>query len=214
MTEPGTITSLVNRLSDGELLSRDDLFPVVYAELHGMVRQRLRGEQQARKIGATDLVHGVFAKLFGGRDAIESGTNGIAEPDRRQWQNRAHFFGAAARAMEQILVDLARDDDRDNRHLGARAMGSRPGVTLDPDALVGDSAHGSAEIDVLALAEALRELEEQDAELADIVRQRVYLGRTADQVASTLGISTRAAQQHWALARAWLLRRMKSGLRD
>lgn len=206
MNDPGTITRLVNKLSAGELLSRDDLFPIVYAELRGMARHRLQHEREA--VPATELVHQVYVKLFGG-----------SEQRNVRWESRAHFFGAAARAMEQLLIDAARRERTRKSRIGeqvgsGKIQGGNNGVGtgngFDLDALAGATDTGAtAKVDVLILAEALRELSAQDADLAELVRLRVYLGQTVEGVATTLNTSVRTVHRDWALARAWLLRRMK-----
>lgn len=225
MSDQGDITKLVNRLCAGELLSRDDLFPIVYAELRHMAAGKLREDPMARHIGVTELVQVVYLKLFGDGPAIqhaEAGTpNGhgggasAAAPEKasvqsRRWQNRRHFFGSAARAMERILVDVYRDRQKAPARAGILAGDGM----LEPDSLSDGREHAERTIDLLALSAALRELEAQDEVLAEIVRHRVFLGLTADEVANTMGITTRTVQRHWAMARAWLLRRMKSGRLD
>ncbi len=205
MDDQGKITQLVNKLSAGELLSRDDLFPVVYAELRGMARRRLQHEHDA--VPATELVHQVYVKLFGG-----------GEQRNVRWESRAHFFGAAARAMEQLLIDAARRERTRKMRIGEQigngvvkgdgGGGSSNGFDLD--AIAGETqSEPNTTIDVLRLAEALRELSVQDADLAELVRLRVYLGQTVEGVATTLNTSIRTVHRDWALARAWLLRRMK-----
>ncbi|MEK6702597.1 MAG: ECF-type sigma factor [Planctomycetota bacterium] len=199
MSDQGAITRLVNKLGAGELLSHDDLFPVVYAELRGMAQHRLQRESGA--VPATELVHQVYVKLFGG-------LNGNAKSVR--WECRAHFFGAAARAMEQLLIDSARRR-RTRRELKDAPAQSGDASGFDLDALTGELQGGdmTGKVDVLTLAEALRELAAQDAALAELVRLRVYLGQPIDVVATTLNISARTVSRDWALARAWLLRRMR-----
>ncbi len=207
MNDPGTITRLVNKLSAGELLSRDDLFPLVYAELRGMARHRLQHEQEA--VPATELVHQVYVKLFGG-----------SEQRNVRWESRAHFFGAAARAMEQLLIDAARRQRTRKIRIGEQVDGTSANGSgqdgkatqngFNLDALAGLTHRGPGDpVDVLRLAAALRELSEQDADLAELVRLRVYLGQTVEGVATTLNTSVRTVHRDWAMARAWLLRRMR-----
>lgn len=185
---------------------RDDLFPIVYAELRGMARHRLQHEQEA--VPATELVHQVYVKLFGGN-----------EQRNVRWESRAHFFGAAARAMEQLLIDAARRKQTCKSSIGEQVVGAnahgngqdgkatRNGFNLD--ALAGMTDPGPGDIDVLRLVQALRKLSEQDADLAELVKLRVYLGQTVEGVATTLNTSIRTVHRDWAMARAWLLRRMR-----
>lgn len=204
MPDTGTITSLVNRLSAGELLSRDDMFPVVYDELRGMAGHRLRygGSEHT----PTDLVNMVYVKLFGGPPTEISD-----DADRGRWENRAHFFGAAARAMEHLLVDDARRERVRRRHLGPRAQGgTTEGFGLDAAPA---QPERTSRVDVELLAAALKELEAQDPILVEVVRLRVYLGHDAGTVAQTVQQSVRTVQRDLKFAHAWLgLRLGRMGL--
>lgn len=200
MPQTGTITSLVNRLSAGELLSRDDMFPVIYAELRGMARHRLRyGHYEGTP---TDLVNMVYVKLFGGSrtdagDVVSSG----------RWENRAHFFGAAARAMEHLLVDDARRKRVRRKHLGSRVQGGATAdFSLDAEPR---RPMRPPPVNVELLAAALKELEAQDSHLAEVVRLRIFLGHDVETVAQILQQSVRTVQRDLAIARAWLQRRLR-----
>ncbi len=201
----GNITNLVNRLSRGELLSRDDMFGVVYSELRGMARRSLRSDAMKSQVAPTELVHQVFVKLFGNAN-LADGEDGKESPDR--WANRAHFYGSAARAMEQVLIDAARRDRTRRKHMDGRGLGLLGGDDGAPQESPNGDAEG-ANLDVTLLADALRELEAQDPALAELVRLRVYLGHTAEATAQTMKTSIRSVHRDWALARAWLLKRMK-----
>lgn len=183
---PGSITRLVNRLGAGETASRDPRVPVLYEELRKHAAAALRKRGDARRICTTDLVHMAYLRLFGGAEV--------------KWESRAHFYGSAARAMERILVEHA-------RRKGNGPVMDVAGLDL-PDG--GSAAPAvAAGLDAAAVSIALAELEAQDRDLAELVRLRVFAGLTLDTISEVLGIPSRTLDREWALARAWLSRRMK-----
>ncbi|MFZ4576472.1 MAG: ECF-type sigma factor [Phycisphaerales bacterium] len=200
MTNPGTITALVNRLSAGELLSRDEMFPLVYAELRGMARHRLRSGPADRT--PTELVNMVYVKLFGSPPPGAAASGG---PGR--WENRAHFFGAAARAMEHLLVDDARRARTQRKNLGPQAQGGSTGG-FDLDSIPVEPDDKTAK-DIELLSIALRELEATDAELAELVRLRIFLRQSPEVIADAVQMSVRKLQRELACARAFLQNRLR-----
>jgi RNA polymerase sigma factor (TIGR02999 family) len=184
-----SITSLLQRwqAGDGEALER--LMPLVYAELHGIAARSLSRERPSHTLQSTALVHEAFLKLVDQR--------------RVDWQSRAHFFGLAAQLMRRILVDHARRAHRVKR--GSNA----PRVALDD---AGPLADGTATdpADALTLDRALRELETIDARQGRIVELRFYGGLTIEETAAVLEMSPATVKRDWAMARAWLHRRIAS----
>lgn len=215
---PGSITSLVNRLSAGELLAQDRMFPIVYATLRAIARRHHR-DQIPGGLGLTDLVHEAYLKLFGAPPGELGPAGDSRVPRQVVWQSRAHFFGAAARAMEQVIVNAARRERTRRRSIGSRVAsegseGAERYLELDrlPAAQATGTqmlACGSTPIDLVLLSQALRDLEAQDESLAQLVRLRVYLGQSVETASELLGRSPRSVHRDWILARAWLLRRTK-----
>lgn len=161
-----------------------DLAETVYAQLRALAQQRMNAERHGHTLSATALVHEVYLRLAGPR----------AEP----WQNRAHFYAAAAQAMQRILIDHARAK-------GARG-GVCPSLSDLPDAaalLAGDPER------IVAVDAAITRLESEDPEAAAVVRLRFYAGLSAEQAAETLGISLRSAARLWTFARATLHRMLR-----
>lgn len=176
----GEVTRTLAALRDGDTGALDRLFPLVYGELRRTADLLLNREFEAHTLQPTALVHEVYLKL------ARSGA-----PDA---ESRAHFLGIAARAMRQVLVDHAR-----KRKAAKRGKGEAF-VTLGEHA---DAAAPDAE-SMLALDDALQRLGRLDARLAQVVELRFFGGLTEEQVAATLGVTSRTVQRDWAKARAWL----------
>lgn len=176
----GEVTRTLAALRSGDAGAIDRLFPLVYAELRKTADLLLAREFEAHTLQPTALVHEVYLKLARG-----------GNPDAG---SRAHFLGIAARAMRQILVDHAR-----KRKAAKRGKGE-VFVTLGEHA---DAAAPDAE-SMVALDDALERLAALDPRLAKVVELRFFGGLTEDQVAATLGVTTRTVQRDWAKARAWL----------
>ena len=166
----------------GDPHAASQLLPLVYDELRCLAAQKLAHEKPGQTLQPTALVHEAYLRLVGKDNA------------GRHWDGRGHFFAAAAESMRRILVERAR----------ARATLKRGGriqrLDLDQVELACDErAH-----ELLALDEALCELERHDLRTAQLVKLRYYAGLTHQQAAEALGISRRAADRLWVLARAWL----------
>lgn len=180
----GEVTRLLGALRAGEPDALDRLFPLVYAELRRAADHLLAREGAGHTLQPTALVHEVYIKLAGG-----------APPDA---SNRGHFIGLAARAMRQILVDQAR-----RRKASKRGDGQVP-VRIT-NAQVGVDMHLD---EFLALDDALNRLAGVNERLRQVVELRFFGGLTEDEVAATLGVTTRTAQRDWAKARAWLYKEL------
>ena len=181
------VTRILSAVEQGDAGAAEQLLPLVYDELRKLAAQRLAREAPGQTLQATALVHEAYLRLVGPADV-------------GRWENRAHFFAAAAEAMRRILVEAARRKKR-LRHGGGLRR-----VELPAD---GPAITGTPE-DVLAVHEALDRLAAADAQAAELVKLRYFGGLTFDQAAEVLGVSPRKAYIIWAYARAWLLRCLES----
>lgn len=185
-TNPNPVTQLLDAAANGNKDAKKDLWAVIYDELHRMAHQQMLGEAPGRTLQSTALVHEAYLKLFANDDI--------------QWENRRHFFGAASRAMRQILIDDAR-----RRRRGKRGGGVKPGQLLEEPA-----TFDSEPALVLALDEALTELEKEDKRKGEVVQLRYFAGLTEEETANALEISRRTVQLDWRFARAWLNRKLST----
>lgn len=176
----GEVTLILQAMESGDEDAARRLFEQVYAELRGLAGAKLRDEPAGQTLQPTALVHEAWLRLGG--------------DDQPAWENRAHFFGAAAEAMRRILVDRARRKRRE-RHGG----GMRRIEWADLDlALTGDDDT------VLAVHEALERLAAHDPVGARLVELRFFAGLSSAEAARALGLAERTAKRTWAYARAWL----------
>ena len=159
----------------------ESYFPQVYDELRRLAAAKLAYERDGHTLDATGLVHEAYLKLGG--DSFTS---------------RSSFFRAAAESMRRILVDHARAKKADKRGGDFMRMS------------LSDVADKEADVDLLALDEALSELEKHDLNAAELVKLRYFSGLTHIDAAEAMGLTRRQADGLWALARAWLYRRLKS----
>ncbi len=177
-----TVTRWLNQPPEAREV--EDLWPLVYDELRELARARMAREAHEHTLQATVLVHEAYLRLVG-----------EAAPE---WNGRGHFFGAAALAMRRILVEQAR---RRKRH---KRGGDRKRVELD-DACAAIDPPGE---DVLAVDEALRELEARDARKGRIVNLRYFAGLTAAETAEVLGVSIGTIEREWRFIKVWLRDRL------
>jgi RNA polymerase sigma factor (TIGR02999 family) len=184
---PNDITQLLIDLrgAGGDGAAMDRLLPVVYEELRRIARRQLGGERPDHTLSTTALVHEAYLRM--------------ADQTRLEWQDRAHFFAAAAQAMRRILVDYAR------RHRAEKRGGGRAQVTLD-DAMV---AAGERADQLVALDEALTRLAALDPRLARVVECRFFAGLTEEETAEALGITDRTVRRDWVKAKGWLLAELR-----
>ena len=181
------VTRILNAIEQGDAKATDELLPLVYEELRVLASQKLSHEAPGQTLQATALVHEAYLRLVGD------------EP--RGWENRGHFFAAAAEAMRRILVDTARRKRR-TKHGGEAQRIDIDKVDVPVDQLPDD---------LLALDEALTRLSEQEPLKADLVKLRYFAGLTAEQTAEALSISKATADRYWAYARAWLFDEIRKG---
>jgi RNA polymerase sigma factor (TIGR02999 family) len=180
------VTQLLQSIEQGDPKAAAELLPLVYDELRKLAAAKLAQERPGQTLDATALVHEAYLRLVG------------AEADV-QWNGRGHFFAAAAEAMRRILIDQARRK-QSQRHGGERRREDVEGVEV--------AAPGPS-LDLLALDEALGELEKVDELKARLVKLRYFTGLTSPQAAEALGISRTTADRYWAYARAWLHARLR-----
>jgi RNA polymerase sigma factor (TIGR02999 family) len=179
------VTQLLARAQQGDRQATDALFPIVYDELKGLAQKFLKGESKAQTLQATALVHEAYLRLVGPNDVT--------------WDSRAHFFGAAARAIRRILTDHARERSRLKRGGGVKP------VSLDEAAVMSADVDG---MDMPALDAALTRLAEIDEQKARVVELRFFAGLTVDQTAAALGVSPSTIARDWQFARVWLHREL------
>jgi len=178
------ITCLLLAASQGDSAAATAVFSQVYKELRAIADRHMRGERRGHTLGATALVHEVYVRLLGGETLPLS--------------DRAGFFHAAAEAMRRILIEHARARGRQKRG------GGRQRVPLE----VADLASNEHVGEILAVDEALRRLEKEDARAAEVVRLRFFAGLSVEEAATVLQSSSRSVAREWAYARAWLYRTM------
>jgi RNA polymerase sigma factor (TIGR02999 family) len=182
-TEMADATQLLEAAAGGDRKAAADLLPLVYDELRKLAAQRLAQEKPGQTLQATALVHEVYLRLVDGAEA-------------QTWHGRRHFFAAAAEAMRRILIDRARHKQTRKAGGGLRR--------LDLDHIEPSLEEEENGDRLLALDEALRQLEAEDPRKAELVKLRFFAGLTAEQAAAALGVSTSTAEKDWAYARSWL----------
>ncbi|MBL9117630.1 MAG: sigma-70 family RNA polymerase sigma factor [Verrucomicrobiaceae bacterium] len=174
------VTRLLDAIQHGEPKAADDLLPLVYAELRHLARAKMASDQPGQTLQATALVHEAWLRL-----------------GDQSFENRAHFFGAAAEAMRRILIERAR------RKLAAKHGAGVPHVAVDD---VEIAAPTEKDDELLAVHEALESLTAHDARKAELVKLRYFAGLTIEEAADVLRISVPTAKRDWIYARAWLFR--------
>jgi len=181
------VTSLLARASGGDAAATDELFPVVYEQLRILASHHLAGERANHTLQPTALVHEAYLCFVGPE-----------QDDGGAWENRAHFFGAAAKAIRRILIEHARSRGRVKRGGGAER------VSLEEV----EGVASGGQVDLLDLHESLERLQEVDAAKARVVELRFFGGLSLEETARVLGVSVPTVSRHWEFARAWLHRDM------
>ena len=180
--EPEPVTRALRAAVDGDPRAAGKLLPLVYDELRGLARARLRKLPPGQTLQPTALVHEAFLRVVGDEDP--------------GWDHRGHFFAAAARAMRDILVDQAR------RKAARKRGGDRKRVDMDDESP--DLAIDAPSEDILAVDEAVRRLEEEDPRKGQIVNLRYFARLTTAETAAALRVSVGTVEREWRYIRAWL----------
>lgn len=183
--QPHDLTLALGSLRAGDEKQFEQILPIVYDELRRIAQNQMSQEHVGHTLQPTALVHEAYLRLL---KEADSG-----------WENRAHFFAVAARAMRQVLVDFARKRQAEKR-----------GGDLQRVSLHEDFAHEMPEdsFDLLDLNDTLDKLTEKDPPLGRIVELRFFAGLTLDEVAEVVGYSRRKVAKDWAFARVWLAREL------
>ncbi len=179
------VTQILNAIERGDPTAAEQLLPLVYEELRKLAAQKLAHESPGQTLQATALVHEAYLRL-------------VNVDQAQHWQSRGHFFAAAAEAMRRILVEAARRKGR------ARHGGELERAEID---ILNLPARVPPE-ELIALDEALEELQAHDPEAAELVKLRFFAGLSHQEAAHAVGIGRREADRLWAWARAWLYRKV------
>lgn len=184
------VSDLLRAWSQGDGQARDDLLPLVYAELRAQAVRYMQRERRDHTLQPTALVHEAYVRLIGQAHV--------------SWQNRAHFFGLASEMMRRILVDHAR------KHHAAKRPGAALRVAWDESA----GATPPLDCELLLLDQALAELAARDPRQARVVELRYFGGLSEQETAEVLTVSRATVTRDWQVARAWLFRRMTLGVTE
>jgi RNA polymerase sigma-70 factor (ECF subfamily) len=185
MSAPQEVSQLLRAWSEGDRVAFDKLMPLVYQELRHMARRYMDRQQAGHTLQTTALIHEAYLRLVDCQQEVS-------------WQNRAHFFGVAAKAMRHILVDYARARQAAKRGGGAFE------VSLDESTVV--SEERTAEL--AALDDALLSLASFDQRKSQVVELRYFGGLTVEETAEVLKVSPETVARDWRIARTWLLREL------
>lgn len=180
------VTELLEQLGAGDPTAGERLLSVVYRELRSLAASHMRGERPEHTLQPTALVHEAWLRLVQER----GGT----------WKNRSHFFGIAAQAMRRVLLDHARARGRNKRARGERVEFGDVPATLGPDT-----------VDVIAVNDALQQLEALDPRAAKVVEARFFGGLSVEETAEALEIGPATVKRDWSFARAFLQRVLETG---
>ena len=179
------ITLMLEAASAGDSHASEQLLPLLYDELRQLAAARMAQESAGHTLQPTALVHEAWLRLAGGKN--------------QSWENRAHFFGAAAEAMRRILIERARRKSRLKRGSGQALLDI---ADLDVIAALPDEK-------VLLVDEALERLKQEDPEKAEIVMLKFFAGLTNEQAAEILNVNERTVRRQWEFAKAWLFDRIR-----
>ena len=182
MPSTNEVTQLLVAWGNGDQTALDQLMPLVYAELHRLAHRHIKKERPGHTLQTSALLNEAFLRLVDQRDV--------------RWQSRAQFFGIAAQMMRRILVDHARAKGR------AKRGGSDIRVSLDDANMIAKGA----DLDVIAIDEALERLAKIDEQQSRIVELRFFSGLTVEETAEVLKISPATVKRDWSMAKAWLHR--------
>jgi len=187
VSSPSHVTELLQAWGGGDPAALNELVPLIYDELRRLAKHYLRRERPDHTLQPTALVHEAYLRLV--------------DTNNMRWQNRAHFFGAAAQAMRRILVDHAR------QHAAAKRGGAEHRVTLDESVALAEQR----DVNLLLLDDALNRLEEMDAQKSRMVELRFFGGLSLEETAEVMGVSEATVTRQWRTTRAWLHRELGKG---
>ncbi len=176
------VTRLLLAVNEGEAAAQDDLFVAVYEELRRMAHLRMRREAPGNSLQTTALVNEAYLRMVAGQD--------------QSWENKAHFFGAAAESMRRILIERVR------RRRAIKRGGEQQRVPLTEGLKFAEED----QIDLIALDEALTKLEAEEPRRCEIVKLRYFVGLTVEEIAELFVVSDRTIFNEWRFAKAWLRR--------
>jgi RNA polymerase sigma factor (TIGR02999 family) len=188
MRGPSEVSRLLRAWSRGERAAFDQLMPLVYEELRRIARRQWRGQRAGQTLDATALIHEAYLRL--------------ADQSEVHWQNRAHFFGVAAKAMRHIVIDQART------RRAAKRGGAARRVPLDAVSVAIERP-----VDVVALDDALQGLAALDQRKSQVVELKYFGGLAVREIAEILDVSEETVARDWRLARSWLLRQLSKSAR-
>jgi RNA polymerase sigma factor (TIGR02999 family) len=174
------VTQILSQIEQGDPSAADELLPLVYEELRKLAAAKMARENPGQTLQATALVHEAYARLVDG--------------ENQHWNSRGHFFGAAAEAMRRILVENAR------RKQELKHGGGLHRVDLDQAAPITNASPEQ----LVALDDALSQLDRDDANAAAVFKLRYFAGLSVEEAGDALGISRATAYRHWTFARAWI----------
>jgi RNA polymerase sigma factor (TIGR02999 family) len=178
------VTQILNRARQGDPRAADELLPLVYEELRRLAAAKMAQQPEGHTLQPTALVHEAWLRIEAGAE--------------RQWENRRHFFAAAAQAMRHILVERAR------RKLRARHGAELERVDLDAIEI----AAPADDAQLLELNSALDELAAISPDKAEVVKLRFYVGLDEKEIAELLQVTPRTVERYWSYAKAWLFERI------
>ncbi len=192
MQSPGATdtTGLLAKWGKGDQQALQELMPRVYDELRRLAGHLLRRERAGHTLQPTALVHEAYLRMV--------------DQTRADWQNRAHFLAVAAQMLRRVLVDHARTKQRLKRSSGTVVLSFDESLVSGPE----------RNLDVVALDEALGELARIDLQQSRIVELRFFAGVSIEETAASLAISPATVKRDWAVARAWLYRRLTNRRQD
>jgi RNA polymerase sigma-70 factor, ECF subfamily len=178
------ITELLAEWREGNQSALDDLYPLVYDELHRLARRYMSRERKGHTLQTTALINEAYVRLVDQKNV--------------QWANRSHFFAISAQIMRRILIDHAR------RHAYAKRGGGAQQVSLEEAATVTPEQG----LELIRLDEALKSLAEMDPRRSQVVELRYFGGLNNEEIAGVLHISENTVTRDWNMARAWLYQQL------
>ena len=183
-TQPHQITELLAEWREGNQSALDELYPLVYDELHRLARRYMSRERKGHTLQTTALINEAYVRLVDQKNV--------------KWANRSHFFAISAQIMRRILIDHAR------RHAYAKRGGGAKQVSLEEVAAIAPEQGR----ELIRLDEALKSLAEQDPRRSQVVELRYFGGLNNEEIAGVLNVSQNTVTRDWNMARAWLYQQL------